>query len=140
MKQFPKRTLYKKYHKPSFSYSTIEQQRNTGPTKGNFALVSRTSGRLTYKQIESGRRSVPRILRKSGFVTIRPFTYVSLTKKPLATRMGKGKGSHYLWIAPIRAGQILYEIRYKDPLTASLALSRVARKMPFRTKVVPLVY
>lgn len=140
MKQFPKRTLYKKYHKPTFSYSFIEQQKNTSPSKGSFALVSRTSGKLTYKQIESGRRSVPRKLRKGGFVIIRPFTYVSLTKKPLATRMGKGKGSHHLWIAPIRAGQILYEIKYRDSLLAFLALSRVARKMPFRTKVVPLTY
>lgn len=96
MKQYPKRTKFKKSHKPSYSYTRLEEQYKTYPMKGNFALVSRTSGRLTYKQIEAGRRSIPRHLRKGGYVTIRPFTYVSLTKKPLATRMGKGKGSHYL--------------------------------------------
>jgi len=79
-------------------------------------------------------------MRKMGFVFIRVFTYVSLTKKALASRMGKGKGSPYAWIAPIRAGQIIYELGGVSSNISILALLKASNKMPMKTKVIRLIY
>lgn len=95
MKQSPSNLKYKKYHKPSFSFSNLQEQKRFYPIRGDFGLVSKEFGRLTFRQLEAGRRTIRRQMRKMGFVFIRVFTYVSLTKKALASRMGKGKGSPY---------------------------------------------
>lgn len=103
-------------------------------------MVSEEFGRLSFKQIEAGRRTIRRQMRKMGFVFIRVFTYVSLTKKALASRMGKGKGSPYLWVAPIRRGQIIYELGGVQPYVSILALLKASHKMPVKTKVIKLIY
>ena len=67
-------------------------------------------GKLTYKQIEACRRTIRRGLKKLGFLFIRVFTGTPVTKKPSATRMGKGKGSISYRVAIIKKGQIIFEI------------------------------
>lgn len=140
MKQSPSNLLYKKYHKPSFSFSHLTEQSRFYPIRGDYGLVSKEYGRLSFRQIESGRRTIRRQMRKMGFVFIRVFTYVSLTKKALASRMGKGKGSPYAWIAPIRTGQIIYELGGVSSHISILALLKASHKMPMKTKVIRLTY
>lgn len=140
MKQSPSNLKYKKYHKPSLSFRSLQEQRRFYPVRGNYGLVSKESGRLNFKQIEAGRRTIRRQMRKMGFVFIRVFTYVSLTKKALASRMGKGKGSPYAWVAPIRPGQIIYELGGVASHICLLALLKASHKMPMRTKVIRLIY
>lgn len=94
MKQYPSRLKYKKYHKPSSSNLFILEQKNVIPIKGHLALKAIENGKITYNQLEACRKSIKRMIKKDGLVFLRIFTYHSLTKKPLATRMGKGKGSH----------------------------------------------
>ena len=96
MKQQPSRLKYKKYHKPSFSCLYLFEQKNIIPNKGFLALKALENKRITYNQLEACRKSVKRILKKNGLIFLRIFTYHSITKKPLASRMGKGKGSHYV--------------------------------------------
>lgn len=110
MKQQPSRLKYKKYHKPSSFCLYLSEQKNITPIKGQLALKALENKRVTYNQLEACRKSVKRILKKNGLVFIRIFTYHSITKKPLASRMGKGKGLHNIWIAPIRKGQIICEV------------------------------
>jgi len=110
MKQQPSRLKYKKYHKPSSSNLFILEQKNIIPIKGHLALKAIENGKITYNQLEACRKSIKRMIKKDGLVFLRIFTYHSLTKKPLASRMGKGKGSHSIWIAPIKKGQIICEI------------------------------
>jgi large subunit ribosomal protein L16 len=94
MKQQPSRLKYKKYHKPSSSYLNLLEQKNIIPIKGQFALKSLENKKITYNQLEACRKSIKRIIKKKGLVFLRIFTYHSITKKPLASRMGKGKGNH----------------------------------------------
>jgi large subunit ribosomal protein L16 len=96
MKQQPSRLKYKKYHKPSSSCLLLSEQKNVIPIKGQLALKALENKRVTYNQLEACRKSIKRMLKKNGLVFIRIFTYHSITKKPLASRMGKGKGAHYL--------------------------------------------
>jgi large subunit ribosomal protein L16 len=94
MKQQPSRLKYKKYHKPSSSSLFLSEQKSFMPIKGHIALKAIENGKITYNQLEACRKSIRRMIKRNGLVFLRIFTYHSLTKKPLATRMGKGKGSH----------------------------------------------
>jgi large subunit ribosomal protein L16 len=96
MKQQPSRLKYKKYHKPSSSSLYLLEQKNIIPNRGFLALKALENKRITFNQLEACRKSVRRILKKNGLVFLRIFTYHSITKKPLATRMGKGKGTHHI--------------------------------------------
>jgi len=94
MKQQPSRLNYKKYHKPSYSTLYLSEQKNIILKKGIIGLKALENKKITYNQLEACRKSIRRMLKKDGLVFLRIFTYHSLTKKPLASRMGKGKGTH----------------------------------------------
>lgn len=140
MKQLPSRVFFKKPHKPSSFFLRAKAQKNFFPLTEFFALKSLASGRLTFKQVEAGRRTIRRTVAKRGRLVIKPFTYASLTKRSLGVRMGKGKGSHDRWVCPVRCGQILYELSGVPNMFAQLALKKAADKMPFRCKVIRLIY
>ena len=95
MKQQPSNIKYKKNHKPSFLNLKLKQQKLFNCHNGIVGLKAIENGFLTYNQIEACRKTIRRILKKQGVVYLRVFTNVSITKKPVASRMGKGKGSHY---------------------------------------------
>jgi len=139
MKQQPSRLKYKKYHKPSSSNLFILEQKNIIPIKGHLALKAIENGKITYNQLEACRKSIKRMIKKDGLVFLRIFTYHSLTKKPLATRMGKGKGSHSIWVAPIKKGQIICEIisfLINKLNISKKALKSGSTKLPIKTVIV----
>lgn len=143
MKQQPSRLKYKKYHKPSLSNLYLLEQKNIIPIKGHLALKAIENGKITYNQLEACRKSIKRMIKKDGLVFLRIFTYHSLTKKPLASRMGKGKGSHSIWIAPIKKGQIICEVInfFLNKLNISeKALKSGSTKLPIKTVIVSSSY
>jgi len=90
MKTNPQNLKFKKYHKPSTGLS--KNNSNFKVRFGSLALQSTSSGALSFSQIESGRKALRRVLKKTGFLWVRIFPYSPITKKPLSVRMGKGKG------------------------------------------------
>jgi len=143
MKQQPSRLKYKKYHKPSSSSLFLNEQKNIIPIKGQLALKALENKRINYNQLEACRKSVKRMLKKNGLVFLRIFTYHSITKKPLASRMGKGKGTHNMWIAPIRKGQIICEVLvfFLNKMNISeKALKSGGTKLPLKTSIVFNLY
>lgn len=94
MKQQPSRLKYRKNHKVSFSFFKLKDQKNFLPIYGRFALKSLTPSKLTFSNIEAARKSLRRNAGKSSKIFIRLFTGHSVTKKPIAVRMGSGKGNH----------------------------------------------
>lgn len=94
MKQCPSRLKFKKYHKVSKSLLFLREQKVFFPAFGNFAIKNLVYSRLHLKQLEACRKSVRRKFRKTAFLKLRPFTYHSVTKKSLGSRMGSGKGQH----------------------------------------------
>lgn len=103
---------------------------------GDFALKAVACGRMTAQQIEAARVAINRKIKRGGKMWIRVFPDKPLTKKPAETRMGKGKGSPELWVAPIKPGRILYELNGVDEELAIKALTLAGNKLPFATKVV----
>jgi large subunit ribosomal protein L16 len=138
MKQNPSRLKYKKNHKPSSSNLYLAEQKSFCSIKGNLMLKSSENGKLAYNQIEACRKTIRRILKKQGIVFLRVFTNVSITKKPVASRMGKGKGSHHAWICLVRRGQVICEVvcYVSDTLNLGLkALKSASSKLPLKTNI-----
>ena len=94
MKQYPSKLKFKKNHKKAASFMHINDNKTFSFIRGDYGLKAKEYGKLTFPQIEACRKSIRRDLRKKGKILLRTFTYASVTKKPLATRMGKGKGAH----------------------------------------------
>jgi len=93
MKQNPSKMKFKKLHKANFAYSKIQDNKTFMLNFGLLGIQALHYGRLTYKQIEACRRAIRRGLKKTGNIWINVFTYMPITKKPIASRMGKGKGN-----------------------------------------------
>ena len=140
MKQYPSRLKFKKYHKINSSLFVQKEKKLFFPTKGLFGLKSLECGKITFKKLEAGRRSIRRTTKKVGVLNINNFTSHSITKKPLASRMGKGKGNHSIWVSPVRKGQIIYELSGIGLDVCYKALLQAGSKLPFRTKVVKLCF
>jgi len=135
MKQNPSRIKYKKNHKPSASVLYLVENKNVLPINGQYAIRSTENSRLTYNQLEACRRSIRRSLKKQGIIYIRIFTNISLTKKALATRMGKGKGNHSQWIACIKKGQLICEVIGKNNYKVEQALLEASYKLPIKVRI-----
>lgn len=140
MKQLPSNYIFKKCHKANYSYITLLDKKNFFNAYGQYGLQSVSSGKITYKQIEACRRTIRRGLRKAGYLFIRVFTGTPITKKPLATRMGKGKGSIAYWVAIIKRGQVLFEIGGVGLIYAKDILKKCSHQLPLKTKVIKIFY
>lgn len=101
---------------------------------GDYGLQSLELHWLTARQIEAGRIAATHFLRRQGKVFIRVFPDKPISKKPLETRMGKGKAETDYWAACIKPGTMLFEIAGVPENLAKEALARVARKMPVRCR------
>jgi len=94
------------------------------------------SGWITSKQIEACRITLTRALKKGGKIWIRIFPDKPITKKPLESRMGKGKGDPAGWVAVVKRGRILFEVTSSDLEQAREALIQAGHKIGLKTKVV----
>ncbi len=131
----PKRVLHRKQMKQSSRLYGLES-RGTTVAFGDYGLMSLEGHWITNRQIEAARVAMNRRLKRGGRIWIRIFPDKPLTKKPAEVRMGKGKGSPEYWVAEVRAGRIMYEIKGVDEATAKEALELAAAKLPVKTKFV----
>lgn len=133
MALMPKRVKYRKHQK-----GRIRGRATRGNTVafGEFGLQSLDRGRISGRQIEAGRVSATHHLHREGRVYIRIFPDKSVSKKPLETRMGKGKGEPDHWVAIVRPGTVMFEVAGVDEEMAKAALSRVAHKLPVATRMI----
>jgi large subunit ribosomal protein L16 len=113
-----------------------EAYRGSDLAFGDFALKAVGCGRITSQQIEAARIAINRKVKRGGQLWIRIFPDKPITKKPAETRMGKGKGSPEYWVATIRPGRILYELKGVPEELALEALRLASFKLPFPTTVV----
>jgi large subunit ribosomal protein L16 len=103
---------------------------------GDYGLQALEVGWITDRQIEAGRVSMTRYVKRGGKIWIRVFPDKPITKKPAETRMGKGKGAPEGWVAVVRPGKVLYEMEGIPEDKAKEAITRAASKLPIRTRFV----
>ena len=101
---------------------------------GSFGLQAREAAWLSAAQIESARVAITRHVKRQGKLWIRVFPDKPVTKKPLETRMGKGKGAPEFWVAVVRPGLVLFELEGVPPATAREAMRLASHKLPIKTK------
>ena len=110
--------------------------RGTDIDFGQFGLQTLENGRLTSRQIEAARIAITRYVRRGAKLWIRIFPDKPQTKKPAETRMGKGKGDVSEYVAPVRRGQMLYELSGVPIALAREAFRLASHKLPVKTRTV----
>lgn len=129
----PKKTKYKKQMK---GRNRGKATRGNSLAFGDIAIKAIEAGRIDSRQIEAARIAMTRHIKRAGKVWIRVFPDKPLTAKPLATRMGKGKGAVDKWVMNIKPGRIIYEMAGIDFALAREALALAQSKLPFKTKII----
>ena len=129
----PKRTKHRKTFRIRYDGKA---KGNTELHFGSYGLMARDGAWITANQIEAARIAMTRYMKRGGRVWINIFPNLSLTKKPLETRQGKGKGNPEIWVAVVKEGKIMFEIDEVDEATAREALRLASHKLPIRTKFV----
>ncbi|MCB1214157.1 MAG: 50S ribosomal protein L16 [Deltaproteobacteria bacterium] len=102
---------------------------------GDFAIQATECGWITSRQIEASRIAINRCIKRGGKIWIRIFPDKPISKKPLETRMGKGKGNPEFWVAVIKPGRILFEMEGVDKELAIQALTLAKHKLPLKTRI-----
>jgi large subunit ribosomal protein L16 len=129
----PKRVKFRKRQK---CRNRGKAQRGNSVSFGDIGLKALEHGKITSQQIESARVAIMRHIKRGGKVWIRIFPDVPVTSKPAEVRMGKGKGAPDGWVAPVRPGRIMYEVKGVDIALAKEALKRASYKLPIKTSIV----
>lgn len=129
----PARVKYRKMHRGSRAGLAT---RGMSVAFGEYGLQSLERCWLDTKQIEAARVAVTRYMKRRGKVWLRIFPDKSFTKKPLETRMGKGKGPLESWVAVIRPANVLIEVDGVTEAVARESLRLAATKLPIKTKFI----
>jgi large subunit ribosomal protein L16 len=127
----PKRTKFRKQFKGRLRG---EATSGSDVSFGEFGLQALEHGWVTARQIEAARIAMTRHVKRGGKIWIRVFPDKPLTKKPLETRMGKGKGGVELWVANVLPGKVLYEMEGVKEDLAREAFRLAAHKLPLKTR------
>lgn len=129
----PKRVKYRKAQRGRMKGKAT---RGNTVAFGDFGLKALEPHWITARQIEACRVALSRKMKRDGKIWIRIFPDKPVTKKPLETRMGKGKGAPEFWVAVVKPGRILFEVSGVEQSVAYEALKLAAHKLPIKTKIV----
>ena len=129
----PKRTKHRKTFRIKYEGKS---RGNTSLHFGDYGLMAAEGAWITSQQIEAARVAMTRYMKRGGKVWINIFPNLSLTKKPLETRQGKGKGNPEVWVAVVKEGKIMFEIGEVTEDIAREALRLASHKLPIKTKFV----
>ena len=129
----PKRVRHRKVQRGSM------KGKAKGGTKlahGSWGIRAMESAWITNRQIEAARIAMTRAMKRGGKVWITIFPDKPITKKPLETRMGKGKGNPEGWVAVVKTNRIMFEIDGVEEEVAREALRLAITKLPIKCKIV----
>ena len=124
-------------------YRKVRKGKNEGiATSGNYiafgdyALQSQSNNDITSRQIESARQAMTRYIKRGGKIWIRIFPHLPRTRKPQDVKMGGGKGAPEFYVARVKAGTVLFEMKGVDEAVAREAMRLAAHKLPVKTKFI----
>ncbi|MBC7360854.1 MAG: 50S ribosomal protein L16 [Candidatus Aminicenantes bacterium] len=129
----PKKVKYRKQQRGRMKGKAL---RGAELAFGEYGLQALEPCWLTARQIEAGRVTITRFLKKRGKMWVRVFPWKPVTKKPTETRMGRGKGDPEFWVDVIKPGRIIFEIEGVDLEVAQEAMRLAAHKLPIKTRFI----
>jgi large subunit ribosomal protein L16 len=103
---------------------------------GEYGLQALEPAWITARQIEAARVALTRKIKRGGKVWLNLFPAKPVTKKPLETRMGKGKAEPEMWVAIVKPGKVMFELEGVPEELAKEAFKLAAHKLPIRTRFV----
>jgi len=125
----PKKVKYRKMMKGRIRGNAT---RSVFVAFGEWGLKAQNPRKISARQIEACRIALVRSIKKGGKVWIRIFPDKPITKKP----MGKGKGPVEGWVAPVKPGQILFEIEGIPEADVKKVFKLITHKLGIATKMV----
>ncbi|MDO8057238.1 50S ribosomal protein L16 [Candidatus Phytoplasma gossypii] len=130
----PKKTKYRRLHRLSYEGKAKGQTRILN---GNYGLVAQQGHWISNRQIEAARIAMTRHLKREGKVFINIFPNLPITEKKLV-RMGSGKGNVVNWVAVVKRGTVMFEVRDLNNVEKfeKEALRLASHKLPIKTKIV----
>ena len=129
----PKRVMHRKQQRGRMKGKA---QRGNFLAYGDWGLQATEPHWVTSQQIEAARIALTRYTKRGGQVWIKIFPDKPVTEKPAETRMGSGKGSPEYWVAVVKPGRVLFEIKGVPEETAKEALRLASHKLPLKTKII----
>ena len=129
----PKKT---KYRKVRIGKNEGVATRSNYVAFGDYALQSLTNERITSRQIESARQAMTRYIKRGGKIWIRIFPHTPVTRKAVGTKMGTGKGNPEFFVAKVKSGTVMFEMKGVTEETAREAMRLAAHKLPVRTRFI----
>jgi large subunit ribosomal protein L16 len=126
----PKRTKFRKQMKGNRRGLAY---RGSNVSFGDYGLQALEAGWMSAREIEAARMAIQRHVKRAGKLYIRVFPDKPITKKPLETRMGHGKGNVEGWVAVVVPGRILFEIEGIEEPLAREAFELAAHKLSVAT-------
>jgi len=129
----PKKTKYRKVRKGKNKGIATRGQY---VAFGDYGLQSQSNERITSRQIEAARQAMTRHIARGGKIWIRIFPHTPVTRKPLDVKMGSGKGNPEFFVAKVKAGTILFEMKGVESSVAREAMRLASHKLPVKTKFV----
>jgi large subunit ribosomal protein L16 len=103
---------------------------------GDYGLQSLENERITGRQIESARQAMTHHINRVGQIWIRIFPHTPVTRKPQDVKMGSGKGNPEFFVAKVKTGTILFELKGVEESVAREAMRLAGHKLPVLTKFV----
>jgi large subunit ribosomal protein L16 len=125
-----------KYRKSQRGRMRGKASRGAELSFGEFGLQALEPCWLTARQIEAGRITITRFMKRRGKLWVRVFPWKPVTKKPTEVRMGKGKGDPEFWVDVIRPGKIIFELEGIPDSVAKEAMRLAAQKLPIKTRFI----
>lgn len=129
----PKRVKYRRVHRGRL---TGKAYRGNKVSYGDYGLQALEPAWITSNQIESARIAMTRYIKRGGQVWIKIFPDKPITEKPAETRMGSGKGSPEYWVAVVKPGRVMFEIKGVPEETAREAMRLAMHKLPIKCRFV----
>jgi large subunit ribosomal protein L16 len=129
----PKKTKYRKVRKGKNEGNAT---RGHYVAFGDYGLQSQGNTDITSRQIESARQAMTRYIKRGGKIWIRIFPHTPRTRKPQDVKMGSGKGNPEFFVAKVKSGTILFEMKGVDEEVAREAMRLASHKLPVKTKFV----
>ena len=129
----PKKTKYRK----------VRKGKNEGVASscnyiafGDYGLQSLTNERISSRQIEAARQAMTRHIKRGGKIWIRIFPHTPVTRKPLDVKMGSGKGNPEFFVAKVKTGTVMFEMKGITEEVAREAMRLAAHKLPVKTRFI----
>ena len=112
------------------------RKKNKNLNEGNYGLKVIKSGFINPNELKTIIFYLKKILKKQGKIWINLNPNFTKTKKPIETRMGKGKGNLVGYYCTVQRGHIFLEIFTKSDQLSIQLLKKIKLKISLPTKIV----